>query len=94
MILVLQCEPSFTPGCGLKYIFGVYLEFKIINDSTYPKNVIHIHTSDINKLDRVKNKSDHSCEIGKLSSEPNSSFRNAVERLWKWSGILTLILNG
>lgn len=52
----------FTP---LKYVWGVYLEFKIINDYTYPKNVIYSHTSDINKLDSVNNKSDHGCEIGK-----------------------------
>lgn len=93
MVLLLLCETSFTPGCRLKHDLGVYVEFKIINDYTYPKNVTHIHTEDTSKLGRVKNKSHHAMKLPKLSSESISSFfLNAVERFWKWSGVLTIIL--
>lgn len=53
-----------TPRNELEYHWRAYLEFKLTNVYSYPKKVIHIHTSDISKLDRVKHKSHHGCEIG------------------------------
>ena len=67
MHLLLLCEPLFTPRSGLEYDWGLYLEFTIIKDYRDPKNVIHVHSSDISKLNKI-NKSHNGCEIGKLSS--------------------------
>lgn len=61
--MLLPCKPPVIPRCGLECDLGVYLEIKIINHDPYPKNIMHIHTSDIRKLDKVKLKSHHGCEI-------------------------------
>jgi hypothetical protein len=57
-------ELLFTPRSGLERFGVIYLGFKIINGHPYAKNVIHIHTWEIIKLNRVKPKSHHGCETG------------------------------